>query len=80
MFCFSALPVLGLFVFLVLFTAGGNLKTHVKHCRVYQNQGFQKMKKHIFKVRFRVDLGVSFSAIFMKHIILLRTKGCNKIG
>ena len=69
MFYFSVFSMLGLFVFLVLFTAGGNLKTHVKHCRVDQNQGLQQMRKSIFKVRFRVDLGVSFSAIFMKNVI-----------
>ena len=69
MCCFSVLSRLGLFVFLVLFTAGGNLKTRVKHCRVYQNQGFQQMKKNIFKVRFRVDLGVNFNAIFVKHVM-----------
>ena len=66
---FSVFSMLGLFVFLVLFTAGGNLKTRVKHCRVYQNQGLQQMKKSIVKVRFRVDLEVSFSAIFVKNVI-----------
>ena len=75
---FIVFSMLGLFLFLVLFTAGGNLKTHVKHCRVDQDQGFQRMKKHIFKVRFRMDLGVSFNAIFIKKVISLRKKGCKK--
>ena len=65
---FSVFSMLGLFVFLVLFTAGGNLKTQLKQCRVVQNQGFQQMKENMFRVRFGVDLGMSCSVIFGKNV------------
>ncbi len=71
MCCLSVFSMLGLFVFLVLFTAGGNFKIQLKHFRVVQNQGFQQMTKKMFKVRFGVDLGVSFSIIFEKNATLL---------
>ena len=78
MCCFSVFSMLGLFVFLVLFTASGNLKIQLNHCRVVQNQGLQKINKNMFRVRFGVDLGVSLSVIFEKNVILLRKKGCKK--
>ena len=79
MFCFSVFSMLGLFVFLVLFTAGGNLKTQLKHCRVFQKPGFQKIMKNMFKVSFLVDLGVSLGFHFVINVILLTKKGCTKI-
>ena len=78
MFVFSVFPMLGLFVFLVLFTAGRNLKTQLKHCRVIQKQGFQKIKKNMFKVRFGVDLGVSLGVHFVINVVLLTNKRCKK--
>ena len=65
-------------MFLVLFIASGKLKIQLKHSRVVQNQGFHKMKTNMFKVRFGVDLGVSFSVNFEKNVTLLRKKGCKK--
>ena len=78
MFCLRVFSMPGLFVFLVLFTPGGNLKIQPKHCRVVQNQWFQKIQKNMFKARFGVDFGVSFSVMFEKNVILLRKKGCKE--
>jgi hypothetical protein len=53
MFLFSVFSMLDLFVFLVPFTAGGNVK-NIAVC--VQNQGLHKMK-NVFKVRFRMIFG-----------------------
>ena len=70
MFCFSVFSMLGLFVFLVLFTAGGNSKVQLKHCRVVQNDGFQKTKQNMLKVKFGVDLEVSLGTTFNENVTL----------
>ena len=55
-------------VFLVPFRAGGTSKIGQKRCTIVRNQGLQKMRQNISKVRFGVDFDVVLGTICDRNV------------